>query len=190
MVNADPVAALAALMVSIFIFSTASFRSGQSPSATRKEGIMASREIKAIPEKAGVCGKLVMVSSEANATLTLHPALPTRAAAGSGLVKGEVTLTNQGDVRLRGTTRRNPDLILAQLGRVVATPLPADAVAVAVDLAAGEYQKFEVAGSLTRCSDGKALSPGTYEVFAAMTLNLADGAIAEVAGGPWVLVVL
>ena len=106
---------------------------------------------------------------------------------GDGAFAGEVTLT-AGDEPVAGVAAPEAGVYVAHEGIVVATPLPQDLPAVAVELAPGATVVFPARGSLRPCSPGAGpatLTPGRYEVFAVVTVTDGAGQPAVVTGGPW-----
>jgi hypothetical protein len=53
-------------------------------------------------------------------------------------------------------------------------------------LAPGEARELSARGSLRRCTDGRPLPPGRYEIHAVLVIVATDG-ITEAVGGPWSL---
>ncbi len=136
------------------------------------------------------CGEpLDWAASDAPLSLTSH--FPERAPTdGDGLLRGTVTVTNRSAAALSATTAAQPDLVLLRDGRVVSLPIGLRAVAVNVDLAPDASQDFDAAASMRSCESGPypagtPLPPGTYQLVASQTFDVAGSDPIVARGGPW-----
>jgi len=88
-----------------------------------------------------------------------------------------------------GVAAPEADLYLVQSGAVVSTPLPKDAIGQQVDLGAAGGITFGARGSILSCASGESLPAGTYDIYAVVTINQQEGAVAVAVGGPWPLTI-
>ena len=72
-------------------------------------------------------------------------------ASGRSTFDGNVAIANPGDRRLEALSASQADVYVTRSGRIVATPVPIDAVGLIVDLAPGEARDLSTTGSLRRC---------------------------------------
>jgi hypothetical protein len=117
--------------------------------------------------------------------LAVDGRFPARAAAAEDLLSGTVEVTGQAG--LKGVAQPGADVFLVQEGRVVAMPLPQDAVGMLWATAPGETKSLPGEVALTSCDSGEPLAAGTYEVYARVMIIPDDGGGAESFGGPWPL---
>ncbi len=107
----------------------------------------------------------------------------------------EVTVTNDGDHQLEGTTG-HPTGIIVKHDRVVGLPGPMVDVGFDASLRPGESRTYERGGALlSSCNDGTPLPKGTYELYAIMGFFLDSPAGVDgpqgvrtdviAVGGPW-----
>ena len=116
--------------------------------------------------------------------LRLVARFPERVHAGQQAVNGSVEVI--GREATRGVAAPAADVFLVRDDRVVAMPVPQDAVGVRWELAAGEARSVPAVASLLSCeSHGEPLPPGRYELYARMVLTPDGGAAEPVFGGPW-----
>lgn len=109
--------------------------------------------------------------------LTVAAAFPATVI-GAGTFAGTVVVTAR--ERVAGTTTPEAGVYVARDGTVVATPLPQDLVAVAVDVPAG--------GTLELPARAPAdLPPGRYDLYAVVTVTDDARTPLAAAGGPWPL---
>ena len=132
----------------------------------------------------GECGG-TLPEQERDARFKVSGAFPERATSDQPAFAATVTITNATNRRIEGLAASQPDLYLTQHDRIVATPLPQDAIGLVLELAPGAARDFRTQGSLRRCRDQEPLAPGRYELHA--VLRFGNGTVA--AGGPWTLVV-
>src|SRR6478672_8401036 len=93
---------------------------------------------------------------------------------GDGIFTGSVAVTGTG---VTGVASPDADVYLVQAGMVVSTPGPKDLVGQQVDLGAAGAT-FTASGRL-----------GSYDIYAAVVVNQADGSVVVAVGGPWPLAV-
>jgi len=89
--------------------------------------------------------------------------------------------------KLKGVTQPGADVFVVQDGRIVAVPLPQDAVGIIWATAPGETKTVPGAVALTSCESGKPLGAGSYEVYARVLVFPDAGGTVESFGGPWPL---
>ena len=79
--------------------------------------------------------------------MTLTGSFPERVSASRrSTFDGTVTIANPGDQRLEALPASQPDVYVTQSGRIVATPVPTDAVGLVVDLAPGKARDLSATG--------------------------------------------
>jgi hypothetical protein len=118
--------------------------------------------------------------------LRLVARFPESVQAGQQAVGGRVEVTSRD--AMRGVAAPAADVFLVRDDRVVAMPMPQDAIGVDWELAAGETRSVPALASLVSCEpDGGPLPPGRYELFAQMVLVPDDAAVQRAFGGPWPL---
>lgn len=139
------------------------------------------------PSSLGRCGDSIAADVGRGGGLDLSAAFPARVArGGEGLIRGTVTVTNRDDTRFTALSAAEADVYVTRSGRIVATPLDKDDRGLAVDLAPGANRIIPATGRLRQCADDASLEPGTYEVYAALSLSEGtEGRPLVVAGGPW-----
>ena len=120
------------------------------------------------------------------AGLTLTGSFPERVRATERTFEASVTVGNASDARVEVLAASAPDVYVTRSRKIVATPLVRDQLGRRLALAPGEAREFSAGGSLRRCTDGRPLPPGRYEIHAVLVIVAADG-IAEAVGGPWSL---
>ena len=123
--------------------------------------------------------------------VTLTGSFPERVGASRrSTFDGKVTIANPGEKRLEAVSASQPEVYVTQAGRIVATPVPQDALGLVVDLAPGAARDLSATGSLRRCADGQPLPPGRYEVHAVLRFTTGSGGEpGSAVGGPWRLVI-
>jgi hypothetical protein len=118
--------------------------------------------------------------------LTLTGRFPATTPAGERVVTGTVEVTSR--VAVRGVVSPNADVFLVQDGRVATMPVPKDAMGVLWDLAPGETKRLPGEATLVSCDPGSGpLRPGSYELYAWVTIIPDNGGRVESFGGPWPL---
>ncbi len=117
--------------------------------------------------------------------LTLAGRFPARAAVGAATVAGTVEATSTAAVG--GVVRPDADLYLVRDGRVVAVPLPQDAVGTRWDLPAGATRRLPAVAGLRSCATGEPVPAGSYQLYTRVTVVPDQGAAVESFGGPWPL---
>jgi hypothetical protein len=103
---------------------------------------------------------------------------------GDGTLTGSVTVTGTG---VTGVASPDADVYVVQAGMVVSTPGPKDSVGQQVDLGSAAGATFAAPGSIASCDSGEPLPAGSYDIYAAVLVNQADGSVGVAAGGPWPL---
>jgi hypothetical protein len=103
---------------------------------------------------------------------------------GDGIFTGSVAVTGTG---VTGVASPDADVYLVQAGMVVSTPGPKDSVGQQVDLGSAAGATFAAPGSIASCDSGEPLPAGSYDIYAAVLVNQADGSVGVAAGGPWPL---
>ncbi len=130
------------------------------------------------------CGVPIDVLQNSTTGLSVTGQFPPSAdRRGDGTVAGSVTVTGTG---VTGVASPDADVYLVQAGTVVSTPGPKDLVGQQVDLGA-TGATFTASGSLASCDSGQALPAGSYDIYAAVVVNQADGSVVVAVGGPWPL---
>lgn len=117
--------------------------------------------------------------------LTLTGRFPGAAAVGGQQVDGTVTFSARSGAQ--GVVTPQAEAFLVRDGRIVTLPLAQDASGRRVDLADGREASVAATVGLVPCSGEGTLSPGTYELYARVVLNLDDGSRSGSLGGPWPL---
>jgi hypothetical protein len=116
--------------------------------------------------------------------LRLVARFPESVQAGQQAVDGRVEVVSR--VAMRGVAAPTADVFLVRDDRVVAMPMPQDAIGVRWELAAGETRSVPAVASLVSCeSHGGPLPPGRYALYARMVLTRDDGAAQRAFSGPW-----
>jgi hypothetical protein len=105
---------------------------------------------------------------------------------GDGTFTGSVAVTGTG---VTGVASPDADVYLVQAGMVVSTPGPKDSVGQQVDLGSAAGATFAAPGSIASCDSGEPLPAGSYDIYAAVLVNQADGSVGVAAGGPWPLAI-
>jgi hypothetical protein len=105
---------------------------------------------------------------------------------GDGTFTGSVTVTGAG---VAGVASPDADVYVVQAGMVVSTPGPKDSVGQQVDLGSAAGATFTAPGSIASCESGEPLPAGSYDIYAAVVVNQADGSVVIATGGPWPLAI-
>lgn len=119
--------------------------------------------------------------------LQLDGDFPTTVSVDRQVVVGRVEVTAIGEVH--GVAPAAADVVLVRDCRVVATPLPRDAMGIRWDLDPGGATTLPAAGSLVSCGPPEGpLAPGSYDLHVLLAVVL-DGATSPrvFGGGPWPL---
>jgi len=116
-------------------------------------------------------------------SLTLDGEFPTSASRSAGTVEGTVTVTNTG-APVRGDTSPLADVYVARDGRIVANPAPKDLIAQPFDLTTGAETRFPATADLHACDGGRPLPPGTYELYAVVSVVQGSTTV-RATGGPF-----
>jgi hypothetical protein len=133
------------------------------------------------------CGVPIEVLQNSAGELTMTPQFPPSVdSGGDGTFTGSVTVTSGG---VAGVAAPEADVYLVQSGAVVATPVPTVAIGQQVDLGAPAGVTFGATGSISSCESGESLPAGPYDIYAVVTINQDEGAVAVAIGGPWPLTV-
>jgi hypothetical protein len=133
------------------------------------------------------CGVPIEVLQNSAGELSMTPQFPPSVdTGGDGTFSGSVIVTGDG---VTGVAAPEADLYLVQSGAVVSTPLPKDAIGQQVDLGAAGGITFGARGSILSCASGEPLPAGTYDIYAVVTINQQEGAVAVAVGGPWPLTI-
>jgi hypothetical protein len=128
------------------------------------------------------CGQAFQLPAGGGVRLVAR--FPDSVPAGQPAVGGRVEVTSR--EAMRGVAAPAADAFLVRDDRVVALPMPQDAIGVRWDLAPGEIRTVPAVASLTSCeSHGEPLPPGRYELYARLVLTPDDGAAQRLFGGPW-----
>lgn len=138
------------------------------------------------------CGEPSRALTPGAGPLTVAGDFPPATRSGDTTVTGTVTVTAR--ARVTGLSAPVAGVYVAREGRVVATPVASDLIGVAVSLAPGASQSFPATGSLQACpastgggGNGGPLPPGSYDLFAAVTVTDDAGVSVTATGGPWPL---
>jgi hypothetical protein len=105
---------------------------------------------------------------------------------GDVTLTGSVTVTGTG---VTGVASPDADVYVVQAGMVVSTPGPKDSVGQQVDFGAAAGATFTAPGSIASCDSGETLPAGSYDIYAAVVVNQADGSVVIATGGPWPLAI-
>ncbi|MCS7478571.1 hypothetical protein ACFFQW_17995 [Umezawaea endophytica] len=116
-------------------------------------------------------------------SLTLEARFPTTTSRTTGTVEGTVTVTNTGPPT-KGDTSPLADVYVAHEDRIVATPPPKDLIAQPFDLTTGAEADFPAPADLHACDGGQPLPPGTYELYAVVSIAQGSTTV-RAAGGPY-----
>lgn len=135
----------------------------------------------------GPCGSDIAVNGGTVGTLVLTGRFPSQVTTAGGTVTGEVALRNDGAGAVGGLSAVQPDVVVTHRGRIVATPLPRDDVAVMVELEPGGQHTYVASAGLVDCATGEALRPGGYHLHARIEVRAGDGRRHIAGGGPWPL---
>jgi hypothetical protein len=133
------------------------------------------------------CGVPIDVLQNSTTGLSVTGQFPPSAdRSGDGTVAGSVTVTGTG---VTGVASPDADVYLVQAGMVVSTPGPKDSVGQQVDLGSAAGATFTAPGSIASCESGEPLPAGSYDIYAAVVVNQADGSVVIATGGPWPLAI-
>ena len=116
-------------------------------------------------------------------SLTLAGEFPTSASRSATTVEGTVTVTNTG-APMQGDTSPLADVFVVREGRIVATPAPKDLIAQPFDLTTDAEARFPATADLHACAGGGPLPPGTYELYAVVSVVQGVNTV-HATGGPY-----
>jgi hypothetical protein len=101
-----------------------------------------------------------------------------------GILSGSVEVTG-GKNRVEGVSSPTPEVFLVRGGRIVTLPPPQDLIGMRMDLDPGEVVELPAQAGLTSCEPGTgSLSPGIYQIYARVVLNLDNGSTVESVAKP------
>lgn len=118
--------------------------------------------------------------------LKVNGRFPAAVSALERVVTGSVDVTSNSR-EASGVVTPQADAFLVHDGRIVTLPLPQDSIGRELDLKDGKVERLPAVASLVPCSGASGLAPGSYDVYARVVLNNADGSRADSIGGPWPL---
>ncbi len=177
------------VLPALLVVLAATACAGETPTATSSAAEKPPQESSAMePEPVSAttavdCGQ--PFSLPPGGALALTGQFPAEVPAGEQILSGTVEAVSSQE--LHGVTPPGADVFLVRDGRVVTTPLPQDAMGILWAVAAGQSKSLPAEASLASCDTGEPLTPGSYELYARLTVIPDEGGSVESFGGPWEL---